>query len=141
MQKQQRKMSWALPWLILVLAVPALAQEARGGEEGQLQPDVCLQVAQIPTVAVCGDTCNCGAASDVAKESAPCAVQSLTGSCTVGSGECCVCAADQTVAVCGDTCDCAAGLLLTKVSAPCTVTSSVGQCSIGSGECCVCATN
>ena len=140
MQRQQWKMQWVLPWLTLVLAVPALAQVARGGEEGQLQPDVCLQVAHIPTVAVCGDTCHCGAASDVAKASAPCAVQSLTGSCTVGSGECGVCAADQTGAVCGDTCDCAAGLLLTKVSAPCTVTSSVGQCSSGSGECCVCAT-
>ena len=56
MQRQQRKIQWALPWLILVLAVPALAQEARGGEEGQLQPEVCLEVAQIPTVAVCGDT-------------------------------------------------------------------------------------
>ena len=117
-QRQQRKMPWTLPWLILVLAVPALAQEARGGEEGQLQPEVYLQVAQIPTVAICGDTCNCGAASDVAKEAAPCAVQSLTGSCALGSGECCVCAAAQTVAVCGDTCDCAAGLLHTKVSAP-----------------------
>src|SRR5919109_3174594 len=79
-------MPWVLPWLLLVLAGPALAQEARGGEEGQLQPEVCLQVAQLPTVAVCGDTCNCGAASDVAKEAAPCGVHSLTGSCTIGSG-------------------------------------------------------
>ena len=39
MQRQQRKMPWALPWLLLVLAAPALAQEARGGEEGQRQPD------------------------------------------------------------------------------------------------------
>ena len=141
MHKPQRRTQWALTWLILVLAVPALAQVARGGGEGQLQPDLCLQVAQLPTVAVCGDTCDCGAATDVAKESAPCAVQSLTGSCTIGSGECCVCAAAQTVAVCGATCNCATGRLLTKVSAPCTVTSSVGPCSIGSGECCVCATN
>jgi len=35
MQRQQRKMQWALPWLILVLAVPALAEVARGGEEGR----------------------------------------------------------------------------------------------------------
>ncbi len=141
MHKPQRRMQWALTWLILVLAVPALAQGARGEEEGQAQPEACIQVAQLPTVAVCGDTCNCGEATDVAQESAPCAVQSLTGSCAIGSGECCVCAAADTVAVCGDTCNCAAGLLLTKVSAPCTVTSSVGQCSLGSGECCVCATN
>src|SRR6266446_7719797 len=118
MHKPQRRTQWALTWLILVLAVPALAQVARGGGEGQLQPDLCLQVAQLPTVAVCGDTCDCGAATDVAKESAPCAVQSLTGSCTIGSGECCVCAAAQTVAVCGDTCECAAGLGQSKADTP-----------------------
>ncbi len=141
MHRQQRKPQWILTWLILVLAIPALAQVAQVGEEGQPQPETRIQIAQIPTVAMCGDACNCGAATDVANESAPCAVQSFTGSCSIGSGECCVCAAANTVAVCGDTCDCAAGLLLTTVSAPCTVTSSVGQCSIGSGECCVCATN
>ena len=141
MYRQQRRPQWALIWLILVLAVPALAQGARVGEEGPPQPEARIQVALTPTVAVCGDTCNCDAATGVAKESAPCAVQSFTGSCSIGSGECCVCAAANTVAVCGDTCNCAAGLLLTKVSAPCTVTSSVGQCSIGSGQCCVCATN
>jgi hypothetical protein len=32
MQRQQRKMPWALPWLILVLAVPALAG-VYGGKE------------------------------------------------------------------------------------------------------------
>ena len=31
MQRQQRKMPWALPWLILVLAVPALAQVGTRG--------------------------------------------------------------------------------------------------------------
>jgi hypothetical protein len=92
MHKPQRRTPWALTWLILVLAVPALAQVARGGDEGQPQPDACIQVAQLPTVAVCGDTCNCDAATNVAKESAPCAVQSFTGSCSIGSGECCVCA-------------------------------------------------
>ena len=39
MHKPQRRTQWALTWLILVLAVPALAQMARGGEEGQAQPD------------------------------------------------------------------------------------------------------
>jgi hypothetical protein len=94
MQRQQRKMPWALPWLLLVLAVPALAQEARGGEEGQLQPDVCLQVAQLPTVAVCGDTCDCAAGLLLTKVSAPCTVTSSVGPCSIGSGECCVCATD-----------------------------------------------
>ncbi len=140
MHRKQRKLQWALTWLMLVLAVSALAQVARVGGVGQPQPKELVQVTQTPTVAVCGDTCNCGG-TGVAKESAPCNVQSSTGSCSVGSGECCVCAAANTVAACGDTCDCTAGLLLTKVSAPCSVTSSVGQCSIGSGECCVCTTN
>ena len=42
MHRQQRRTPWALTWLILVLAVPALAQVARGGEEGQLQPEADL---------------------------------------------------------------------------------------------------
>src|SRR5215468_7825150 len=107
MQGKQWRQPWALTWLMLVLAVPAWAQVARVGEERQPQPEARTQVTQNLTIAVCGDTCDCGTATSVAKDSAPCTVQSSTGSCTVGSGACCVCAtATSTVAVCGDTCDC-----------------------------------
>ena len=92
MQRQQQRTPWALLRLMLVLAVPALAQGARGGEEGQLQPDVCLQVAQLSTVAVCGDTCDCAAGLLLTKVSAPCTVTSSVGPCSISSGECCVCA-------------------------------------------------
>ena len=91
MQGKQWRQPWALTWLMLVLAVPALAQVARVGEERQPQPEARIQVTQNLTIAVCGDTCDCGAAASVSKDSAPCTVQSSTGSCTVGSGECCVC--------------------------------------------------
>jgi hypothetical protein len=138
MREKKRRSPWLLTWLALILTVPALAQVARVGEDRQPTPKEHVQVTQTLTIAICGDSCNCGAATRVAKENAPCSVQSSTGSCSIGSGECCVCAADNTVAACGDTCDCGAALLLTKVSAPCTVTSIAGQCSIGSGECCVC---
>ena len=141
MQGRQGRQPWALTWLVLVLAVPTWAQQGRGGEERLPQSAAPLQVTQTSTIAVCGNTCDCGTATSVAKESAPCSVQSSTGGCMVGSGECCVCVVANTVAVCGDTCDCTAGLTLTKVSAPCTVTSSAGSCSVGSGECCVCAPN
>ena len=141
MQGRQRRQSWVLIWLVLVLAVPALAQVVRVGEEGQPQPEARVQVTQNLTIAVCGDTCDCGAATLVSKESAPCSVQSTTGSCQVGGGECCVCAAANTIAVCGDTCDCSASTLLTQVSAPCDVTSSSGSCNVDSGACCVCAPN
>ena len=141
MQGKQRRQPWALTWLVLVLAVPALAQVVRVGKEGPPPPAARVQVTQTPTIAVCGDTCDCGTATLVSKENAICTVQSSTGSCSVGSGECCVCTATNTVAVCGDTCDCSASLLLTKVSAPCTVTSSAGQCSVSSGQCCVCVPN
>ena len=140
MPSKQRTLPWTLTCLVLGLTVLAWAQTARVGGVGPPQPHAHVQVTQTPTVAVCGDSCDCGG-TGVAKESAPCNVQSSTGSCSVGSGECCVCAAANTVAVCGDTCDCSAGSLLTKVSAPCDVTSSVGPCNIGSGECCVCITN
>ena len=141
MQGRQRRQSWALTWLVLMLAVPALAQVGRGGEEGQPQPDARVQVTQNLTIAVCGNTCDCGAATLVSKESAPCSVQSTTGSCQVGGGACCVCVAAHTVAVCGDTGDCSASSLLTRVSAPCEVTSSAGSCSVSSGACCVCVPN
>ena len=140
MHNTQRTLQWTLTRLVLGLAALTWAQTTRVVEVGQPQPPARVQVTQTPTVAVCGDTCDCGD-TGVAKESAPCTIQSSTGSCTVGSGECCVCAAAQTVAVCGDTCDCTTGSLLVKVSAPCDVTSSVGPCNIGSGECCVCTTN
>jgi hypothetical protein len=141
MQGRQQRPSWALTWLVLVLAVPAWAQVVRVGEEGQPQPVVPVQVTQNLTIAVCGNTCDCGAATLVSKESGMCSVRSSTGSCQVGSGECCVCAAANTVAVCGDTCDCSASSLLTRVSAPCDVTSSAGSCNVSSGQCCVCASN
>ena len=139
MPRKHRTLLWTLPGLVLGLAVLAWAQTARVDGVGP-PPHAHVQVTQTQTVAVCGDTCDCGG-TGVAKESAPCTVRSSTGSCTVGSGECCVCAAANTVAVCGDTCDCSSGSLLIKVSAPCDVTSSVGPCNIGSGECCVCTAN
>jgi hypothetical protein len=138
MRGEKRRSPWLLTWLVLLLAGPAFAQVARVSEDRRPTPQEHVQVSQTPTIAVCGDVCNCGAATRVAKENAPCSVQSSTGSCSIGSGECCVCAADNTVAVCADVCKCGAALLLTRVSAPCTATSSAGQCSIGSGECCVC---
>jgi hypothetical protein len=141
MQGRQRRQSWVLTWLVLVLAVPALAQVLRGGEEGQPQPAARVQVTQNLTIAVCGDTCDCGSATQMSKESGPCTVRSTTGSCQVGGGECCVCAAANTIAVCGDTCDCSSSSLLTRVSAPCNVTSSSGSCNVDSGSCCVCAPN
>jgi len=141
MQGRQRRQPWALTWLVLMLAVPALAQVGRGGEEEQLQPTARLQVTQTLTIAVCGDTCNCGTGTLVSTDSGMCSVRSSTGSCQVGSGACCVCVAAHTVAVCGDTGDCSASSLLTRVSAPCEVTSSAGSCSVSSGACCVCAPN
>jgi hypothetical protein len=138
MRGEKRRLLWLLTWLTLVLTAPAWAQMAPVGGQEQPLSAARQQVTQTLTIAICGDVCNCGAATRVAKQNAPCSVQSTTGSCSIGSGECCVCAADNTVAVCGDTCNCGAALLLTKVSAPCTATSSAGQCSIGSGSCCVC---
>src|SRR5215467_14950707 len=114
MRGKSCRQSWVLTWLVLMLAVPAWAQGIRGGEENQPPSEARIQVTQTLTIAVCGDTCDCGTATSVSQESAPCTVQSSTGSCTVGSGACCVCAtASSTVAVCGDTCDCSAGLALT----------------------------
>ena len=134
-------MTACLIFCVLWLPVLALAQRAHVGGERPPQPEARVQVTQTPTLAVCGDECDCGAATLVAKEHGPCSVQSSTGSCALGSGECCVCAVANTVAVCGDECDCGAALLLTKVPAPCSVTSSADQCNIGSGECCVCVPN
>ena len=140
MQGRQRWQPWVLPWLVLGLAVPAWAQGDRGGEDGQPQAAVRVQVTQNLTIAVCGDTCDCGTATLVSKESGTCSVQSSTGSCSVDSGQCCVCVAVNTVAVCDDiTCECSTSSLLTRVPGPCEVTSSAGSCRVGSGQCCVCA--
>jgi hypothetical protein len=138
MQGKQCQSSWLLTWLAFALVVAAWAQIGHGSEPRQPLPEARWQVTQTQTIAVCGDVCDCGAAPRVAKENAPCTVQSSTGSCEIGSGECCVCAVANSTAVCGAVCDCGAALVLTKVSAPCTATSSAGRCSIGSGECCVC---
>jgi hypothetical protein len=94
MRRKQHKRQWTLTWLLLVFAVPALAQVARVGEEGQPQPGARLQVTQNLTVAVCGDACDCGAGLLLTKVSAPCNVTSSAGQCSMGSGECCVCAAN-----------------------------------------------
>ena len=90
MQGRQRRQSWVLTWL--VLTVPALAQGARVGEEGQPQPAARVQVTQNLTIAVCGDTCDCSASSLLTRVSAPCDVTSSSGACNVDSGSCCVCA-------------------------------------------------
>ena len=139
MHRKPRTLQWTLTWLVLGLAVSAWAQVAGVDEEAQLQPAEHLQVTQNMTIAVCGDRCDCGAATEVTKVNGPCSVTSFTGGCSLISGQCCVCAAATTLAVCGFTCDCAPAVLLTKVSARCTVTSLGGQCSASSGECCACA--
>jgi len=141
MHRNQRTLPWTLTWLVLGLAVAAWAQGARVEEEAPLQPAAYLQVTQNTTIAVCGDLCNCGAATEVTRVNGPCSVTSSTGGCSLLSGQCCVCAAGTTLAVCGNTCNCAPAALLTKVSARCAVTSSGGQCSASSGECCACAPN
>ena len=139
MHRKQRTLPWTLTWLVLGLAVSAWAQVAGGDEEAQLQPAEHLQVTQNTTIAVCGDLCHCGAATEVTRVNGPCSVTSSTGGCSLISGQCCVCAAGITLAVCGNTCNCAPAALLTKVSARCAVTSGGGQCSASSGECCACA--
>src|SRR4029453_12757237 len=53
-------------------------------------PAARLQITQTLTIAVCGDECDCGAAAHVAKEYGLCTARSSTGSCALGSGECCV---------------------------------------------------
>jgi hypothetical protein len=143
MYRKPRTLPWTLTCLVLGLAVSAGAQGAGGGEKAPHQPAAHLQVTQNPTIAVCGQRCECGAATEVTKVQGPCSVPSFTGGCALLSGECCVCAAAvfPTLAVCGNTCDCAPAVLLTKVSGRCTVTSSVGQCSASSGDCCLCAPN
>jgi hypothetical protein len=137
-----RMQQWAMIALILLLAVPVAAQMAGLTQTVQQQSRERLQVTQTPTIAVCGQTCNCGSSHQVSKEEAPCTVNSTAGSCTTGSGECCVCAAPNTTAVCdNEMCDCGDAVMITQVPAPCMVTSTSGQCQAGSGACCICAAN
>jgi hypothetical protein len=127
-----------IAWLVLVVAVPVLSQESRSGDATAEQIRQRVLISQLGTIAVCGETCNCGTASLVSKQYGPCTADSATGSCTSGSGECCVCAATQTIAVCGEE-ECSCDNVITQVAAPCSVTSSNGECNTGSGACCVCA--
>lgn len=124
--------------LVLLLAWYALALAASSDEP---TPAESFQLAQVQTVATCGQSrCDCGAASLISEEKAPCNVTSFTGQCDTGSGWCCVCAGGSTVAVCADSfCDCTNSTLLSRTSAPCKVTSSAGSCRIDSGSCCLCA--
>jgi hypothetical protein len=128
--------------LILLLTLPAWVQGDSLVQAPEVKPREPLRLSQAVTMAVCGDTCDCGRADLVMKQYGPCTVNATTGSCHTGSGACCVCAAADTVAVCGeDTCDCGNAWLITKVPAPCSATSNAGECRVGSGECCVCTAN
>ena len=64
-------MTACLIFCVLWLPVLALAQRAHMGGERQPQPEARVQVTQTPTLAVCGDECDCGAATLVAKEHGP----------------------------------------------------------------------
>ena len=76
--------------LVLLLAWYALALAASSDEP---TPAESFQLAQVQTVATCGQSrCDCGAASLISEEKAPCNVTSFTGQCDTGSGWCCVCA-------------------------------------------------
>ena len=91
MHWNQRTLHWTLTWLVLGLAVSAWAQVAGVEEEAPLQPAAYLQVTQNTTIAVCGDLCDCGAATEVTRVNGPCSVTSFTGGCSPLSGQCCVC--------------------------------------------------
>lgn len=139
---RRRLQQWAMIGLILLFTVPVAAQMTGVQQTVQQPSSEAIQVAQTPTIAVCGQTCNCGTTSQVSKEEGPCTVNSTAGTCTSGSGECCVCAAPYTTAVCDEeSCDCGDANLITRVSAPCMVTSTNGQCQAGSGSCCVCGSD
>jgi hypothetical protein len=139
---KRRMQQWAMIALILLFAVPVAAQAPGSLQTAQQQSHEGIQVTQIQTVAVCGQTCNCGTTSQVSKAEGPCTVNSTAGSCTTGSGECCVCAAPYTTAVCDEEmCNCGDAVMITRVPAPCMVTSTNGQCQAGSGSCCVCGSD
>ena len=130
---------WIMPCLVLLMANPSFAQTS----ESTVVTGEQLLTSQLNTVAVCGHPeCDCGPFQRISHQSGPCMATSATGSCQVGSGECCVCQAPvSTIAVCAfgtDTCDCESGTQVSKVGAPCTVTANTGGCHVGSGECCVC---
>jgi hypothetical protein len=140
MHQSRRMLQWTFIWLLLILVVPVWSQVSSWDKETSQRFDHGVQITQNLTIAVCGESCDCGLSSQVDKKFGPCTVNSGTGSCHSGSGECCVCAVPNTTAMCGEeTCDCGNALLITKVSAPCTATSSSGACRVGSGSCCVCA--
>lgn len=123
----------------IVLAWGALALAVPPGTRAPVEP---LQLAQIWTMAACGQSlCDCGTARLISDQAAPCEVTSSAGTCSTGSGHCCICAAPRiTVAVCANIlCECDNSRLVMQTSAPCMVTSTAGTCSIGSGQCCVCA--
>jgi hypothetical protein len=139
MSWRQQHYAWVL--LCLVGVYPGWAQNMPEGERAQGEPEIAVFLSQLQTVAVCGHpTCNCGPLRQVSRQNGPCAVTSATGSCEVGSGECCVCAeATATTAVCSHSlCECSGASVVTKVGAPCTVTSLAGRCEVGHGECCLC---
>ena len=61
MREKKRRSPWLLTWLTLVLTVPAWAQVAPVGEQRQPLPEARWQVTQTLSIAVCGESCNCGA--------------------------------------------------------------------------------
>ena len=79
--KQQMAMQTATSRGQFEMNCPEATATARSTRPGRANPDDCRV----------GDTCDCGTATLVSKESGMCSVRSSTGSCSVGSGECCVC--------------------------------------------------
>ena len=129
---------WIMACMVLLMAHPSFAQVSGLGEVAGEQ----IHMSQSNTIAVCGQSCDCGPFKRISRQNGPCKATAATGSCQVGSGECCVCEATaSTTAVCSqgiNSCDCKSSTKVAKVDAPCTVTSNAGSCHVGSGECCVC---
>lgn len=139
-----RTYTWAM--LIMLFVWPGWAQNLSSNELPQHRKwGTEMYLSQLNTVAICGSpTCECGSLNRVSQEDGPCTASSATGSCQVGSGQCCVCAItetgpSETTAVCSDLlCNCGDNPIVTKVGAPCSVTATQGQCQTGDGECCLC---
>ncbi len=134
---------WIVACLVLLIAYPSFAQTSGAPEVTRERSVKAIYTSQLNTVAVCGHpSCDCGPFKRISREGGPCKATAATGSCQVGSGECCVCEAPaSTTAVCSggsNFCHCESGTQVAKVNAPCTVTSNAGSCHVGSGECCVC---
>lgn len=129
-------MRWLLSLSLMVFGMVLPAVQA---QTPQKEPAVLL-TSQLYTIAVCGESpCNCGGRTLISQQEAPCEVASSTGSCSSGTGSCCICEAPRSVAVCSDSlCNCTNSAPLTQIAGPCTVTSTAGQCHTGSGQCCVC---